>query len=68
MKVTPTTVLMIFSFINFQWYEEDLIAAYGKSRFNTLVELLQEIKDKPKTIKASVVRGVSGSLDGQVVT
>ncbi|MBL4673374.1 MAG: hypothetical protein JKX81_14040, partial [Arenicella sp.] len=36
-----------FAYLNFQWYEEDLIAAYGKSRFNTLTNLLSEIRDKP---------------------
>ena len=51
-----------FAYLNFQWYEQDLIALYGKSRFNGLPDLLEEIRSKPKTVRAAVVRGSAGHL------
>ncbi|MDA0347876.1 MAG: tripartite tricarboxylate transporter substrate binding protein [Verrucomicrobia bacterium] len=51
-----------FAYINFQWFDEDLIALYQGSKFRDLPELIQGIRDKPKTIKASVVRGSAGHL------
>jgi putative tricarboxylic transport membrane protein len=51
-----------FAYINFQWFDEDLIALYKGSKFRNLPELLEAIRDKPKTVKASVVRGSAGHL------
>ena len=51
-----------FAYINFQWFDEDLIALYKGSRLRDLPELLEEIRAKPKTVKASVVRGSAGHL------
>ena len=51
-----------FAYINFQWFDEDLIALYKGSPFRDLPELLEEIRIKPKTVKASVVRGSAGHL------
>lgn len=51
-----------FSYINFQWFDEDLIAVYKGSKFRDLPELLDTIRMKPKTVKASVVRGSAGHL------
>lgn len=51
-----------FAYINFQWFDEDLIALYKGSPFRDLPELLEEIRTKPKTVKASVVRGSAGHL------
>jgi putative tricarboxylic transport membrane protein len=51
-----------FAYINFQWFDEDLIALYKGSRFRDLPDLLEEIRAKPKTVRASVVRGSAGHL------
>ncbi|MDG2166509.1 MAG: tripartite tricarboxylate transporter substrate binding protein [Opitutales bacterium] len=51
-----------FAYLNFQWFDEDLIALNKDSEFRDLPELLKTIRDKPKTLKASVVRGSAGHL------
>ena len=51
-----------FAYLNFQWFDEDLIAVNRDSRFRNLPELLNAIRDQPKTIRAAVVRGSSGHL------
>ena len=51
-----------FSFINFQWFAEDFIAVNKDSKFTSLPQLMNEIKEHPKTVRASVVRGSSGHL------
>jgi len=51
-----------FAYVNFQWFDEDLIAVYKGSKYQDLPQLLNEIKTKPKTVKASVVRGSGGHL------
>ncbi len=51
-----------FAYLNFQWYDEDIIALNKDSDFNSLPELLEEIRSKPKTVRASVVRGSAGHL------
>ncbi|MGK0238026.1 MAG: putative tricarboxylic transport membrane protein [Candidatus Pelagisphaera sp.] len=51
-----------FAYINFQWFDEDLIALYKGSPIRDLPELLETIRAKPKTVKASVVRGSAGHL------
>jgi putative tricarboxylic transport membrane protein len=51
-----------FAYINFQWFDEDLIALYNGSPIRDFPELLETIRDKPKKVKASVVRGSAGHL------
>jgi tripartite-type tricarboxylate transporter receptor subunit TctC len=51
-----------FAYLNFQWFDEDLIALNKDSELKSLPELLEAIRAKPKTIKASVVRGSAGHL------
>ena len=51
-----------FAYLNFQWFDEDLIAVYKGSPYESLPELLEAIRDKPKTVRASVVRGSGGHL------
>ena len=51
-----------FSYINFQWFDEDLIALSKASDYKNLDELLDAIRNKPKTVRASVVRGSAGHL------
>lgn len=51
-----------FAYINFQWFDEDLIAVNKDSDYQTLPQLLDAIRRSPKTVRASVVRGSSGHL------
>lgn len=51
-----------FAYLNFQWFDEDLIAVYKDSKYQSLPELLKDIKANPKTVRASVVRGSGGHL------
>ena len=51
-----------FAYVNFQWFDEDLIALHKHAKYQNLAELLQTIRDKPKTVRASVVRGSGGHL------
>lgn len=51
-----------FSYMNFQWFDEDLIALSKASKYKNLQELLDAIRTKPKTVRASVVRGSAGHL------
>lgn len=56
-----------FAYINFQWFETDIIALYGKSRFNGLGDLLEEIRTRPNTVRAAVVRGSAGHLMAKLI-
>jgi len=56
-----------FAYINFQWFDEDLIALYRGSKFQNLPELLEEIRNKPKTVRAAVVKGSAGHLTANLL-
>ena len=51
-----------FAYLNFQWFDEDLIAVNKDCEYQTLPELLDAIRTKPKSVRAAVVRGSSGHL------
>lgn len=51
-----------FAYLNFQWFDEDIIALYKGSAFRSLPELLEAIRTRPKKVRASVVRGSAGHL------
>lgn len=51
-----------FAFINAQWVDWDLVACHKDRPWNTLAELLETVKKKPKTVSFSVVLGSSGRL------
>jgi putative tricarboxylic transport membrane protein len=51
-----------FAYVNFQWFDEDLIALNKDSEYRDLQHLLETIRAKPKTVRASVVRGSAGHL------
>jgi len=51
-----------FSYINFQWFDEDLIAISKRSKYTNFLEILDAIRNHPKTVRASVVRGSGGHL------
>ena len=51
-----------FAYLNFQWFDEDLIALSKRSRYRSLAALLKALRERPKTVKAAVVRGSGGHL------
>lgn len=51
-----------FAYINFQWFDEDLFALSKASKYRSLEEIIETIREKPKTVRASVVRGSAGHL------
>jgi putative tricarboxylic transport membrane protein len=51
-----------FAYLNFQWFDEDLIALNRDSEYLGLPELLEDIRENPKTVRAAVVRGSGGHL------
>ena len=51
-----------FSFVNFQWFDLDLIAANKDSGYEDLPSLLEAIRDNPGQIRGSVVQGSAGHL------
>lgn len=55
-------VINDFAFINGQWFDFDLFAANKDKPYKTLPQLLKAIKEKPKTISASVVQGSAGHV------
>jgi tripartite-type tricarboxylate transporter receptor subunit TctC/ABC-type molybdate transport system substrate-binding protein len=51
-----------FAYLNFQWFDEDLIAVNKDSKYTSLPQLLDDIRDNPKTVRGAVVRGSGGHL------
>ena len=51
-----------FAYLNFQWFDEDLIAVNADTKYANLPELLEDIRAHPKSVKAAVVRGSGGHL------
>ncbi|MBL4827891.1 MAG: tripartite tricarboxylate transporter substrate binding protein [Spongiibacteraceae bacterium] len=51
-----------FAYLNFQWFDEDIIALSKRSKYKTLGELMHAIKTQPKKVKGTVVRGSAGHL------
>jgi len=51
-----------FAFINAQWSDFELIAVNKNSGYETLSGLLEAIKNNPKQVRASVLRGSMGEL------
>ena len=51
-----------FTYINFQWFDFDLIAVNKDTEFKNLEQLLNKIRSEPKSVKAAVVQGSAGHL------
>lgn len=51
-----------FSFVNLQWFDEDLIALSKRSKFKNFIDVLTALRDEPKTVRAACVRGSGGHL------
>lgn len=56
-----------FSYINFQWFDQDLIAVNKDSGYNSLAEVLEVIKNEPGKVRASVVQGSAGHLMARIL-
>ena len=56
-----------FSYINFQWFDQDLVAVNKDSGFNSLAEVLETIKNEPGKVRASVVQGSAGHLMARIL-
>jgi len=56
-----------FSYVNFQWFDEDLIALSKRSKYKDFIEVLEAIRSRPKTVRASVVRGSGGHLMAKLI-
>ncbi|MFG6666026.1 Bug family tripartite tricarboxylate transporter substrate binding protein [Halomonas sp. HNIBRBA4712] len=56
-----------FSYVNFQWFDLDLIAANRDSGYEDLPSLLDAIRDPDTTVRASVVQGSAGHLMARVL-
>ncbi|WP_447527868.1 Bug family tripartite tricarboxylate transporter substrate binding protein [Vreelandella sp. TE19] len=51
-----------FNYINFQWFDLDLIAANEDSGYDDLPELLEAIRDEDTQVRGAVVQGSAGHL------
>ena len=51
-----------FAYLNFQWFDEDLLALSRRSRYPDFATLMQTVRDRPKTVRGTVVRGSGGHL------
>lgn len=51
-----------FAYLNMQWFDEDLFALSKRSKYKNMLEVIEAIRNKPKTVRASVVRGAGGHL------
>ena len=56
-----------FAYLNFQWFDEDLIALYRGATYQNLEELLEAIRTKPKTVRGAVVKGSAGHLTANLL-
>jgi tripartite-type tricarboxylate transporter receptor subunit TctC len=56
-----------FSYLNFQWFDEDLIALSKLSRYKSLPEVLQAVRNNPRTVRAACVRGSGGHLMSRLI-
>lgn len=51
-----------FDFMNIQWFDFELLALNKNSKYNSILEVIEAIKNNPKEVKASVVQGSTGHL------
>ncbi|MCB1669819.1 MAG: tripartite tricarboxylate transporter substrate binding protein [Gammaproteobacteria bacterium] len=56
-----------FAYLNFQWFDEDLIALYRDAPYRDLSELLTAIRDHPKSVRGAVVKGSAGHLTANLL-
>ncbi len=51
-----------FEIINLQWFEQDFIAVEKDSKFNSIIEVLNYIKNNPKELKVALINKSSGHI------
>lgn len=56
-----------FSYMNFQWFDFELIAVNKDTPYQDLASLLKAIKEKPKSVKAAVLQGSGGHLMAKIL-
>lgn len=56
-----------FSYLNFQWFDLDLIAVNSDSGYTTLPEVIETIKNEPGAVRAAVVQGSAGHLMARIL-
>lgn len=56
-----------FAYLNFQWFDEDLIALNRDAPYRDLAELLEAIRNNPKSVKGAVVKGSAGHLTANLL-
>jgi tripartite-type tricarboxylate transporter receptor subunit TctC len=56
-----------FAYLNFQWFDEDLIALYRSAPYEDLAQLLEAIRTSPKTVRGAVVKGSAGHLTANLL-
>ena len=56
-----------FAYLNFQWFDEDLIALNRDAPYRDLAELLEAIRNNPKTVRGAVVKGSAGHLTANLL-
>jgi len=56
-----------FAYLNFQWFDEDLVALYRGAPYQNLAELLEAIRTRPKTVRGAVVKGSAGHLTANLL-
>ncbi len=56
-----------FSYMNFQWFDFELIAVNKDTPYQDLASLLTAIKENPKSVKAAVLQGSGGHLMAKIL-
>lgn len=51
-----------FDFLNIQWFDFELFALNKDSEYNNMMELIEGIRNNPKSVRAAVVQGSGGHL------
>jgi len=62
LKGNASYTIQDFSFLNFQWFDMDLVAVNKETPYQNLAEVLEKIRTEPKKVRASVVQGSAGHL------
>lgn len=56
-----------FSYLNFQWFDLDLVAVNRDSGYSSLPEVIEAIKKEPGKVRAAVVQGSAGHLMARIL-
>ncbi|MCA0849806.1 tripartite tricarboxylate transporter substrate-binding protein [Salipiger thiooxidans] len=56
-----------FAYLNFQWFDFDLIATSVGSEYQSLAQLVTAIRDNPGKVRGAVVQGSAGHLIARLI-